>query len=296
MKVSTAPAVLALLVNAFVWGLSWWPLRTLDALGLHSLWATALVYLVACLAILAWRPGAAAGLARTRALWWLFLASGLTNVCFNWAVTIGEVVRVVLLFYLMPVWAVLLARWLLGEPIRTATLARIALALAGAAIVLTPADAGLPLPGSLADWLGVAGGASFALTNVLLRREGERPDSHRALAMFGGGALVAATLATLLTSAGVAPAPPAPAPAWLLGVAGLAIAMLGGNLALMYGAARLSAATTAVVMLTEIVFAAGSAVLIGGEALATRTLVGGAMIIASALLASVARPAPSSKP
>ena len=39
----------------------------------------------------------------------------MTNVGFNWAVTMGDVVRVVLLFYLMPLWAVLLAWPLLGE-------------------------------------------------------------------------------------------------------------------------------------------------------------------------------------
>ncbi len=74
------------------------------------------------------------------------------------------------------------------------------LALVGAAIVLwpeaaapTPADFArqLPLPRSLADWLGVVGGFSFALNNVMLRREAARPEEGRALAMFLGGALVA---------------------------------------------------------------------------------------------------------
>ena len=62
--------------------------------------------------------------------------------------SIGDVVRVVLLFYLMPLWAVLLARLLLGEltlPLlhRATLLAwlRVALALcwrSGAGIVLWP--------------------------------------------------------------------------------------------------------------------------------------------------------------
>ena len=38
---------LCLCFNALVWGLSWWPFRQLQALGLHPLWATVLVYLVA---------------------------------------------------------------------------------------------------------------------------------------------------------------------------------------------------------------------------------------------------------
>src|SRR5687768_12958001 len=47
-----AAPVLALVINAFVWGVSWWPLRQLQSHGLHPLWATAGVYL-AVLAVLA---------------------------------------------------------------------------------------------------------------------------------------------------------------------------------------------------------------------------------------------------
>ena len=33
----SAGPVLALMVNAFVWGVSWWPFRHLQAIGLHPL-------------------------------------------------------------------------------------------------------------------------------------------------------------------------------------------------------------------------------------------------------------------
>ena len=39
-----APA--ALMVNALVFGLSWWPFRQLQALGLHPMWTTSLTYLL----------------------------------------------------------------------------------------------------------------------------------------------------------------------------------------------------------------------------------------------------------
>jgi len=32
------------MLNAFVWGVSWWPFRELHGRGLHPLWATALIY------------------------------------------------------------------------------------------------------------------------------------------------------------------------------------------------------------------------------------------------------------
>jgi len=307
-------AVLALLVNAFVWGVSWLPFRHLDALGLHVLWSTAIVYASISLLIVAMRPAALRAIARHPALWWLVVASGLTNACFNWAVTIGDVIRVVLLFYLMPVWAVLLARWLLAEPLTPAVMLRVALGVAGAAVVLLPGEAlAWPVPRSFPDWLAIAGGASFAATNVLLRRHAAVPAEGRALAMFAGGVVVAGGLGVVLVLVGTIAPMPSPGIGWLsgegtppgvllpgVGIAGalalLAAMLLLGNLALQYGAARLAASVTAVVMLTEILFASVSAVLLGGETLSLGTLVGGAMIVASAALAAgptTSSPAPA---
>ena len=290
-------AALALVFNAFVWGTSWWPLRRLQEAGLHPLWTTATVFTLASVAIALARPRALGQVLRTPALWVLVVAAGFTNAAFNWAIVIGDVVRVVLLFYLMPIWTVLLARAVLGERLTAAAALRIGLGAVGAAIVLWPSSptgaaaggnflAMLPLPRSLADWLGVLGGFSFAFNNVMLRREADRPEAGRSLAMFLGGALVAAALAGALTARGLAPAPPAPSAAWLVLTAALTLFFVAGNLSLQYGAARLPANQTAVVMLTEVVFASASAVALGGGTLTLRSAIGGAFIVASALLAA----------
>lgn len=285
---ATLPVV-ALCFNAFTWGVSWWPLRQLEGLGLHPLWATVIVYALAVIVITAWRPRAWLELLRSPVLWVLLLASGTTNASFNWAVTIGDVVRVVLLFYLMPLWAVLLARWLLNERLTKLAALRVALALAGAAIVLWPAGGGWPWPATLAEGLAVLGGFSFALNNVMLRREAARDDAARALAMFLGGMLVAGALALALAAQAAVPWPPAPAAGWALGAAGLALWFLAGNLSLQYGAARLSANATAVVMVTEVVFASVSAVWLGAGTLSLPLLVGGSLIVGAALLSARAR-------
>jgi drug/metabolite transporter (DMT)-like permease len=279
---------LALTLNAFTWGVSWWPFRQLQNAGLHPLWATALIYGVAVLAITLWRPGAWGQLWRTRTLWVLVLAAGTTNATFNWAVTIGDVVRVVLLFYLMPLWAVLLARLLLHEPMSGAALFRVALALAGAATVLWPAEGGLPLPRTLAEWLSVLGGFSFALNNVMLRREAHQPEAARALAMFLGGAVVSLVLAAALsaTTGGTVPLPPPPAVGWVLGALAMGAAFLVGNMALQYGAARLPANVTAVVMISEVLFASLSAVALGAGTMSLQLAVGGALIVGATLLSA----------
>ena len=276
----------ALTVNAFVWGVSWWPFRQLNERGLHPLWATALIYALALIAITLWRPQAWGQLWRTPSLWLLVLASGITNAAFNWGVTVGDVVRVVLLFYLMPLWAVLLARWLLHEAFSLGAALRVGLALVGAGIVLWPPGGGLPLPRTLPEALGVLGGFSFALNNVLLRREAHRPEAARALAMFLGGSVVAALIATALTLQGSATLPPPAAWGWVLGAVLMGITFLVGNLALQYGAARLPANVTAVVMISEILFASLSAALLGGGTITLPLALGGALIVGATLLAA----------
>ena len=287
----TAPhttwAAAALLLNALVWGLSWWPFKQLEALGLHPLWATAIVYGLSFVAIALWskaRRLPAGAWRQHPGLWLLLIASGLTNVGFNWAVTVGDVVRVVLLFYLMPAWSVLVAWWLLGDKPTPSALARMVLALVGLATVLHQPGTPWPVPDSLADVLALLGGFSFALTNALLLKLKHSPESSRMLAMFGGGTLMATLTAVLGSAAGVVTQGSAWNPAWIGPVMVLALAFLGGNLALQYGAARLAAHTTALVMLSEVVFASVSSVILGASTWDTRTLLGGTLILLAALL------------
>jgi drug/metabolite transporter (DMT)-like permease len=280
-------AALALTFNAFTWGVSWWPFRWLQERGLHALWATVLVYAVAVLLISLWQPRAWSQLWRTPSLWWLVLAAGTTNAAFNTAVTIGDVVRVVLLFYLMPLWAVLLARVLLGERLTALAALRVGLALAGAAIVLWPADgSGWPMPASTAEALALLGGFAFALNNVMLRREAHRPESARALAMFAGGTLVSLGAALWLGGLGTVPWPPSPAPGWVTGLLVLAGVFLLGNLALQYGTARLPANATAVIMVSEVLFASASAVALGAGTMSWALGLGGSLIVGASLLAA----------
>ena len=101
-----------------------------------------------------------------------------------------------------------------------------------------------------------------------------------------GGAAVSGVLGAMLVWQDLATPPVALEASVWPWVAVLAVLFLVGNLALQYGAARLRAHVTAVVMLTEVVFASVSAVLLGGGVLTARLLLGGSMILLAALLAS----------
>lgn len=280
--------VLALVLNAFIWGVSWWPFRQLQLQGLHPLWSTSLLYAVALLGLLLARPGAARGM-RQPGLWLLLLATGMTNMAFNWAVAIGDVVRVVLLFYLMPGWAVLLAWLVLGERPTPASLLRLVLALVGVLVVLWP-EGGLGAVASIgfsaADGLAVLGGFSFALTNVQLRRLQHVPGTERMCAMFSGGVLMAGLAAAVGGQFGQVPALPAAQLAWASAIAVLGLLFFFGNMGLQYGAARLSSSNTSIVMLTEVVFASVSSVALGAATLSLRTLAGAALILLASVLAA----------
>lgn len=266
-----------------VWGLAWWPMRQLEAAGLHPLMATAAIFTLAVGVLTAWRPAAWQEVLTHPSLWIIVLAAGTTNASFNWGVTQGDVVRVVLLFYLMPLWAVLLARLLLKERITPMAMARVALALGGALMVLWPRQGGLSLTLHPTDLLGLLGGLSFALNNIMLRRESARSEAARGLAMFAGGAIVSGVLALSLGYAGLPP----PAAPWIAWVLGLVVVMLAGNLALQYGASRLPAQATSIIMLTEILWATGSALALGAGQMDAQLALGGALIIASAALAAL---------
>ncbi len=278
-------------LSALVWGLSWWPVRHAQALGVQPLWTTALIYVPGAALVLLLRPAALGQWLRSRDLLLVALAAGGANACFNLGVASGDVVRVVLLFYLMPVWATLLARWLLAERIGASGWMRLLLALGGALIVLWPAGGGLPLPRSAADWLGLAGGAFFALDNVMLRRGAQAPASARMLAMFAGGLICGALLALLLQALGLASPLPPPHADWAVPVLLLGLAMVAGSYGLQYGAAHLPAALTAVVMMLEIVFASLSSAWLGAGHLGPRTWIGGGLIAAGALLGALAEAA-----
>ena len=108
--------VLSLLLSATLWGLVWYPLRLLEAQGLQGLWLTLASYTAALALGLAWLwRGRHDWRAQPVLLLLMTLAVGWCNVAFVLAVLDGTVVRVLLLFYLSPLWALVLGWVFLRE-------------------------------------------------------------------------------------------------------------------------------------------------------------------------------------
>lgn len=280
-----AIAKVAMIANAVIWGLIWWPLRRLEASGVHPLFATAAGYLVGAIAVTFVRRHAWFELSTSRSLWLIGLVSGLSNAAFNWAVTAGNVARVVFLFYLMPIWAVLLARWLLKEQLTRKATACLAVALTGSVVVLWP-DGGTGARGMpREDLLAVGSGFLFALSNVLLRRERQdETASARTLALFTGGWLVPGVLGVLGVLFGsMHTTQPIMAPLGVVAhLALLSALLIASTVALQYGAANLPAAATACIMLLEVAVASLSSCAADASSFSLRLAIGGALIFAAA--------------
>ena len=290
MKNLISLPILGLLINAIVWGLSWIAFQDAAARGLHPLWMTAAINGFAVLVLCAYRPRVLGEVFRTPALLGVLVAAGLTNVCFNTAVTVGDVLRVTLLFYLMPVWAALLAHWFLGEKLDLTAGLRLAVGLCGAGLVLWSTKTGLPVPQGWGDWLGIAGGVGFALNNVMLRRAHAASDTGRGIAMFVGGFLCSAVLAAILAGLGYmtwpSQIPTIHYSDIVLNLVFWSVLFFAANMGVQYGAARLPANLTALIMLFEVAVAAVSSIALGAAVLRWQDAVGGVLILAAPFLFS----------
>lgn len=273
-----------LLVGASVWGVIWYPYRLLEQDGLSGVLAGAATYAVALLFGIGalgrrWR-----GMAHTwRSFLPLALVAGWTNLSYVLAVIDGEVMRVMLLFYLAPLWTLLFARLLLDERAGPRGLSVIALSLCGAMVMLWQPGMGIPLPASTAEWLGLSAGMGFALTNVLTRRAAHLTLEEKSFAVWGGVAL----LALIFLPLQAAPLPEASVwnaqTAWLIVSIGLVLMLT--TLLVQHGVTHMPAMRASVIFLFELVVAAVSSYFLAGEALGTREWVGGAMIVAATLFA-----------
>ena len=274
--------VLSLLFGATLWGVVWYPYRLLGRAGLDGAWATAITYGVALLVGSAlflghWRD--------VRRAPWACLAMGLaigwSNLAYVIGVIEGEVMRVLLLFYLAPLWTVPLSLALLGERLDLRGGAVMAMAIAGAAVMLWHPGLGMPWPSSRAEWLGVAAGFFFALGNVLVRALPQLRDTTKSLAIWAGVVLVA-----------VAYLPWAPTTAqaalrvatvtWSVWLP-VGLALLVMSLALQFGLTRVPANRAIVILLFELVVAAIAAYCLAGESLRPQDWAGGSLIVLASL-------------
>lgn len=272
-------AVASLLFSASMWGLIWYPLRLLDQAGMSAVWSSLIMYLAAALL-------AVPVLCRQYKLisdqFWplmtLALAAGVTNVAFVVALIEGEIMRVMLLFYLSPLWTVLIGRWWLGERLSIAAMVMFAIAMSGSIVMLWNPQIGWPWPHGLADWLALIGSIAFSINNVLARKLATVSMGLKTGVVWWG--VVVVSLLVLLWQQ--TPVPNVELTvwlgAWMLGWLGI-VAM---TIAVLYGVARMPVYRSAVIMLFELVVAAIAAWWLTDEMMSVQEWMGGILIMIAA--------------
>ncbi len=276
-------ALMGLLAGATTWGLVWYPLRLLEEAGLGGASSSFAIFVLALFIGLpfTWRSVAEFRTGTTLLLG-IGLAAGWANLAYVLGVIHGEVVRVLLLFYLAPLWTVLLSRAVLGERLLPIGYGVIALSLGGAAVMLWQPDLGMPWPKNGAEWLGLSAGIAFACSNVLSRKAQALSVQAKSLSVWGG--VVAVALLVMLADSGL------DARSWeaarghagLLLVLGLTLCVV--TLMMQYGLTHTPANQAIVILLFELVVAAVAAYWLVHEPLGLREWIGGAMIVAASLL------------
>jgi len=275
--------VITLLISSTLWGVFWYPLRQLEAAGLPGLWSTTIIFgsalTFSLILVTLRRVGIRSHLSL---LILLAIASGWCNVAFIQAVLSGNVVRITLLFYLSPLWTVLLGHFILGERLERTARITLAMAMAGAIIMLWDSRLGIPWPQDQADWLAISSGFGFALSNVMVRKLYSE-DIWIKTVFAWLGVVVFAVIGLVFQ---VQPLPVVTVNIVVLTIVIGGIAMICMTLLVLYGLTHMPAHRAAVILLFEIVAGAVSAQWLTDEVVLVQEWLGGILIVAAGYYAA----------
>ena len=281
-----------LLFSASLWGLSWMPLKWFIAQGLTGPMVSLLSYGVVGLvtSVFIWRQRAA-----WRPQWGLLLAlavvGGWANTSFVNALMLGDVVRVMFLFYLSPVWSVLGGWLFLKERIPPLRWAAVVVALLGLWLFLG-GPGGLDLAFTFVDFLALSACFSLAANNVIARAAQQVPMVSKTFAVFAGCGVISLIATSALghavpTGMGIG--------VWLAVLAYGFVWLLLATATWQFGVTHIESSKAGVILLAELVVAVMSALWFGDESMTGLEWAGGALI-AMAAFAEALDTSPDPKP
>ncbi|PCJ30518.1 MAG: hypothetical protein COA90_09155 [Gammaproteobacteria bacterium] len=272
-------AITCVLFSSMMWGIIWYPLRLLDMAGMPGVWSSLIMYLAAAVMTLPFllKRGIFPSAIRNDLLLLAFSA-GITNVAFVIALIEGEVMRVMLLFYLSPLWAVLLGRWCLGEKLSTQAMIMLCVAMSGSVVMLWNPEMGWPWPHGLADWLALMAGFSFSVNNLQARKLASVDMRTKTGVIWWGVTIISAIVILAQQSSIPDVSIQVWAGAWLLGCLGIVVM----TVAVLYGVARMPLYQSSVIMLFELIVAAIAAWWLTDEVMTLYEWLGGGLILVAA--------------
>ena len=269
---------------ATLWGLYWIPLRYLENSGISGLWASLLIYAVAFFFVFPRFFKLRADFYASKTPYILLaIFAGWTNLAFVLALLEGEVVRVMILFYLSPVWATLLAFFILNERLKKRNIMALVLAIAGVFLISWHPEIEFTKSFDRADFYAVTSGVAFAISNILVRKIGGLSHSVKMCSAWFG-VMVLAGCGILLTQDSF--------PVVTLNNL-LLIFVLGFPLMIImtwtaqYAVSNLPIYLSSVLFLFEIIVGAISAVMLANEFITIIQFIGIIMILSAGLINTV---------
>jgi drug/metabolite transporter (DMT)-like permease len=273
-------AVTILFISSVGWGLTWLPIKGITQMGLDGMhlvliaFASAGILLSPFLYIQrkSWRGN-------VRLLLLIAVFGGLANLTFQLALVHGNVVRVMILFYLLPVWSVLGAWYILKERPDWLRILAVFISLAGAMFILK-VDVSTFVGLNWVDVLAIVSGVAFALNNILFRKTAAQPLASKVAAVFLGCAALMGAYLWFATVNTALPDNASPYYAVVYGIAYLSLITFGTQ----WGVTQLEAGRAALIIVMELVVAVASVALLTDITLSLREIIGGIMVMTAAVI------------
>jgi drug/metabolite transporter (DMT)-like permease len=272
-----------------VFGIYWIPLRALDANGLSGPWATVginAVPLVCVVPFVIARYRKLAGYGANFHIGTLLLGVAIT--LYSTAYLFTDVITVVVLYYLLPLWGFLLARIFIKEAISPVRWISMALGLFGIFVILG-VDNGYPIQENPGDWMALSSGFLWSAGSLFLLIDKHSTAIDCGLGFIVWGALGAVIAAVSTSAMGYVPFPdlssvPNIIP-WLIPVALLVI--IPGCFATVVGPRVLNPGVVGILFMTEISVGTISAALLTEEPFGIQQITGVLIISLAGILETV---------
>lgn len=268
-------ALAAGIFSGIVFGIYWIPLRLMSDAGISGLWAVMVFNVISFILVtpIIFRQWNSIIPGRMR-LHATACVCGLGYVLYIGAFLYTEVIRVLVLFYLMPIWGFALARIFIGEAITPARTACMVLGISGL-MVICGIEQGFPFPSNAGDWMALLSGVVWAGVSLLILTDKHEPVNYGATFLFWG-AVWALLLATFATGQGVLPVPSwTQLPEILIWMVPLAIlVIIPAAFATLYAPSQLNPGVVGLLFMTEISVGTATAAWLAGEPFGLREVAG----------------------
>ena len=277
---TTRLAVIILFVSSAGWGLTWLPLKTMNEMGLDNKHLIFIAFLSGWIALLPWQFVQFAHWKKSFGfIAMIALSGGFANVAFQTAIFYGDVIRVMILFYLLPVWSVLGGWLFLKEKIDRLRLIAVIICLSGAFVILDVWNTswqGI----SWIDLLAIGSGMGLAATNILFRFTQHIPVMSKVSSIFLGSTLIMGLILVFTTQSIVLPENGAVTIAIVYGAIWLTFISTGTQ----WAVTQMEAGRSAIIIVMELVVAVLSVALLTSVELQIHEITGAIMVIGAAIM------------